>query len=692
MNRFQGAAAASVLALTAFAALARPQGPSQTPASAPAATAKLAPEPGQAEEARLVASRLQNGHYRRLDLGDRLSERMLERYIDFLDPWHGLFTSADIARFDRYRFQLDDALRSGKLDPAFEIFRTYQDRVKEECNALLADARGDLTGLKLDDHEMLEIDRKDAPWPKDRAALEDLWRRRFEDDVLSQKLLPDRTPEEIRAALERRYESQLRFADRTRSEDVFQLFINALAQSYDPHTQYLGRKSAEDFDIDMSLSVEGIGALLGNNGEFVIIERLIPGGPAEESGLLKAADRIMAVGQGDEGELVDVVGWRTDEVADLIRGPAGSTVRLSVLPADQPAGAPPRSLQLTRAAVSLEEQAATSKVLAIGEEGKQRKIGLIELPAFYMDFEGFHRGDAEFRSTTRDVAKLLQGLSQDGVEGIVLDLRGNGGGSLIEVNELGGLFFGQTPMVQVRDAGGDVEILVAQTPAVTSAPLLVLVDRLSASASEIFAGAVQDYGRGLVVGQRTFGKGTVQRVVPVTAGELILTQAKFYRVTGASTQLRGVTPDLSFPDGIDPEEIGEESLPEALPWDEIKPVEDLETHRGELVELLPELRKAHDERAAHDPEFVRQSQRMAYLEELGHVKEISLDEAERRREQEQHETRLLSIENEYRKARGEEPLEHIDPDAPLPGDDGPDPFQQEAARILADYIDLSRPR
>lgn len=688
MKRFHRAALASAPALALAAALARPQ----DPAPAPAEGAVLAPEPGQAEEARVVASRLQNGHYRRLPLGDRLSERMLERYLDFLDPWRGRFTSADIARFDRYRFQLDDALRSGKLEPAFEIFEVYQERLKEEYDGLLAAARGDLSTVRLDDEEYLDLDREDAPWPADRAALQDLWRKRFENDVLSLKLQEGTTPEDIRSNLERRYASQLRFAERTHSEDVFQLFLNALAQSYDPHTQYLGRKSAEDFDIDMSLSVEGIGAQLGNTGEFVIIESLIPGGPAEESGMLGREDRILAVGQGEEGELVDVVGWRTDEVADLIRGPAGSTVRLSVLPKNEPLSAPPRALQLTRAAVSIEQQAASSRIIELGEEGHTRRIGVIDLPGFYMDFEGFHNGDPDFRSTTRDVGKLLQTFAGEGVEGVVLDLRGNGGGSLIEVNELGGLFFGQVPMVQVRDARGDVEILVAQTPALYEGALLVLVDRGSASASEIFAGAVQDYGRGLVVGERTFGKGTVQRVVPVTAGELILTQAKFYRVTGASTQLSGVTPDMVFPDGVDPDALGEEALPEALPWDEIKPVEDIATRRRIVRELLPDLQRAHDGRAAQDPELVREWRLLTYFEELGRESRVPLDEAQRRREQEEHEARLLAIENDYRRAIGEEPLEHIDSEAAEADEDEPDPFQEEAARILADYIDLQRPR
>jgi carboxyl-terminal processing protease len=681
----------AALLIAALPLLLAPCFASQGDAPAGALDGPLEASPAQSKEARAVAMRLKGGHYHRQALDDQLSEHIFERYLNLLDPWHDLFTAADLTELARYRHELDDALRTGRLASAFRIFEVYQQRQEAQDEVLLAWARTGAGNVDLDDEEYLEIDRSESPWPKDQAEQIELWRLRFENDVLAFRLDKDQT--DVAAALERRYQNQQRFSKRTGSEDVFELFLNAVAQSYDPHTQYLGHKSAQDFDIDMSLSVEGIGAELGNTGEFVSIERLIPGGPAERSGELSASDRIVAVAQGDE-EFEDVVGWRTDEVAELVRGPAGSLVRLQILSAEEPAGSPPRQVSITREAVSLESQAAQSHVI---EAGDGKRIGVIELRTFYMDFEGYQRGDPDYRSTARDVARLLQEFQEQSVEGVVLDLRGNGGGSLVEVNDLGGLFIGQEPVVQVRDGEDDVEVLRPEKDALYRGPLLVLVDRLSASASEIFAGAVQDHGRGLVVGERTFGKGTVQGILPVTMGELILTQAKFYRVTGQSTQLRGVAPDLVFPDGYDADEIGEEALPGALPWDEIRQVEGLGRGRERVLRFLPDLRERHRERVAGDAGFQRQEQRFEHLESLAHEERIPLQEAARRREQEEHEARQLAIENEYRRARGVEPLGSVaeleqDLRSEAQFEEELDPFQLEAARILADYVDLALSR
>jgi carboxyl-terminal processing protease len=505
----------------------------------------------------------------------------------------------------------------------------------------------------------------------------------------------------------------LRLTDRLDGDDVVQIFLNALTLSYDPHTQYLGRKSTDDFDIDMSLSVEGIGALLGNTGEYVQIQRLISGGPAEKSGLLAAQDRLVAIAQGDD-EPVDVVGWRTDEVAEIVRGPAGSTVRLSILKRDSPEGSPPAVVTLVREAVALEEKAASSKILDVEDaSGEMLHVGLIVLPDFYMDFEAYNNHDENYRSTTRDVERELRKLIDANVDGVVLDLRANGGGSLYEVAQVGGLFLGKRPIVQVAGVEPEdgAEVMRSSRAQMYDGPMLVLVDRLSASASEILAGALQDYGRALIVGERTFGKGTVQKVEALSSGSILLTNAKFYRATGGSTQRRGVAPDIRIPDGYNEKDFGEESMDEALPWEEIEPaVRNLDANgltpaRRDLLALVPELARRHAQRLGTEPELRRIVARDDYFESLGDETKLSIDESVRRAEQEEHAARLLAIENEYRVAIGEKPLASLDevnapagdPEdgettPPEPAKPALDPIHVEAARIVADTIDLLRPR
>ena len=669
----------------------------------------FAPTDEQREEARRLAKRLPATHYLGLPLDDELSGRVLERYLDYLDPARMYLRASDVAAFESHRTRLDEAIRAGELDAGYEMFERFQALRLARLEAIAADAAERVLALDLTDEEALVVDREVAPWAASDAELDELWRKRLEAETL-ELLLQGRTREQAAETIQRRYENLLNQVRQTRGDDVFQIFMNSFAVSYDPHTQYLARKGSQDFDVQMSLSLEGIGALLRSDGEYTLVERLVAAGPAEKGGDLKPGDRILAVAQGAEGEFVDVIGWRIDEVVDLIRGPRDTTVRLRVLPAAAPEGAAAETISIVRDEVKLEEQAARKEIVELGEGDDAVRLGVIELPAFYMDFAAFGKGDPDFKSSTRDVERLLLELQQEDVDGILLDLRGNGGGSLMEAHDLSGLFLGRRPVVQVRDADGSVQVLGGERPAVYSGPLIVLVDRLSASASEIFAGAVQDYGRGVVVGERTFGKGTVQSVVPIGSGRLLLTVAKFYRITGESTQHAGVTPDISFPPLYDPEVIGESALEGALLADRIPP---LEVARGTTVpELLDELQRAHVERIDDDPDFVRLAREVELLQEASRRTSISLAEAQRRAERDSFQSRSEAIVAAWREARGLPPLpddeeQAADADEPLADaapaegaegagetvdDDRPDAARKEALNLLADLVEELSPK
>ncbi|MEJ6656590.1 MAG: S41 family peptidase, partial [Pseudomonas sp.] len=508
---------------------------------------------------------LRRHHYNRIRLDDALSSEIFDTYLRQLDPQRSLFTAADINSFEEYRHQLDDLLLKGDLSIGFAMHTRQIQRADQRMVYAQQLLREGIDTLDFDSDQNILIDREEADWPADEQALNALWRQQIKDEVLRLKLA-GREKDAIQDLLEKRYHNAQKRLYQTRSEDIFQNYINALAQVYDPHTQYLSPDNAENFDINMSLSLEGIGAVLQSDNDHTKIVRLVPAGPAEKSKQLAPADRIIGVAQA-EGEMIDVVGWRLDEVVKLIRGPKGSSVRLEVIPASNPpSDMTSREVALVREAVKLEDQAAKSSVLEFNEQGNDFRIGVIEVPGFYIDFKAYRRGDPDYRSTTRDVRRLLSDLQEQKVDGIVLDLRNNGGGSLQEATELTGLFIDKGPTVLVRDSKGDVQVLDDPEAGVTySGPMAVIVNRLSASASEIFAGAMQDYGRALVIGEPTFGKGTVQSIQPLNHGELKFTLAKFYRVSGQSTQNRGVVPDITYPSLLDTVEIGESSLPRALP-------------------------------------------------------------------------------------------------------------------------------
>ncbi|CAM3835205.1 carboxy terminal-processing peptidase [Pseudomonas wadenswilerensis] len=655
---------------------------------------KLQPDRDEVVASLNVVELLKRHHYSKPPLNDARSVIIYDSYLKLLDPARSYFTASDIAEFDKWKTQFDDFLKSGNLDPGFTIYKRYLDRVKSRLDFALAELNKGVDNFDFTTKETLLIDRKDAPWMKNQAELDDLWRKRVKDEVLRLKIA-GKEPKAIQELLTKRYKNQLTRLDQTRAEDIFQAYINTFAQSYDPHTNYLSPDNAENFDINMSLSLEGIGAVLQSDNDQVKIVRLVPAGPAAKTKLVAPADKIIGVAQGNK-EMVDVIGWRLDEVVKLIRGPKGSVVRLEIIPASNaPNDQTTKIVPITREAVKLEEQAAKKSVLKLKQDGRDYKLGIIEIPAFYLDFKAFRAGDPEYKSTTRDVKKLLTELQKEKVDGVVIDLRNNGGGSLQEATELTSLFIDKGPTVLVRNSDGRVDVLEDENSgAFYKGPLALVVNRLSASASEIFAGAMQDYHRALILGGQTFGKGTVQTIQPLNHGELKLTLAKFYRVSGQSTQHQGVLPDIDYPSIIDTKEIGESALPEAMPWDTIRPA--IKPAVDPFKPFLAQLKARHDTRTAKDPEFVYIRDRLALTQKLMNEKTVSLNEAERRAQHADIESKQLALENTRRKAKGEEPLKElkkededalpVEPDDTKPEDDA---YLKESGLILLDYLGLN---
>lgn len=682
----------------ASTALALVLGLSALPLAAKTTTATswdyLQPDREQVIASLNVVELLRRHHYNKPPLNDERSIQIYDNYLKLLDPSRSYFTAADIAEFNQWRTRFDDLLKSGDLEPGFAIYRRHLTRLEERLNFALAELGKGVDKIDFTIDEELQIDREKAPWAKDRAELDELWRKRVKDEVLRLKIAGKET-KDIQELLTKRYKNQLSRLKQTRGEDAFQAYINAFATTYDPHTTYLSPDNAENFDINMSLSLEGIGAVLQSDNEYVKVVRLVPAGPAEKSKQIAPADKIVGVAQGND-EMVDVIGWRLDEVVKLIRGPKGSTVRLEVIPASNPpSDQTSKVVTITREAVKLEEQAAKKKVLELKHEGRDYKLGVIELPAFYLDFKAFRAGDPNYKSTTRDVKRLLDELQAEKVDGVVIDLRNNGGGSLQEATELTSLFIEQGPTVLVRNADGRVDVLADENKGVYySGPLAVLVNRLSASASEIFAGAMQDYHRALILGGQTFGKGTVQTIQPLNHGELKLTLAKFYRVSGQSTQHQGVIPDITYPDVMDTKDIGESALPAALPWDSIPPA--IKPELDPIKPFLSELKARHEQRTAQDPDFVFTRDRLTLAKKLMAETTVSLNEQTRRARQAEVEAKQLALENNRRQAKGEEPLKELekeDEDAlPLADDKSTpedDAYLAESGRILLDYLGLN---
>jgi carboxyl-terminal processing protease len=640
-----------------------------------------------------IVEQLRHNHYLEKDLDDQQSSHIFEKYLGMLDGAKVYFTAADVAAMEQYRYKLDDALVRGNLVPAFEIFNRYQERLTERLEFLLEELALGLDKIDFTTEDQIEIERENAPWPADEAALDELWRKRLKAAALSMKL-NGKELEEIQNLLTKRYTNRLKQSRQTKSEDAFQLYVNAYATTYDPHTQYFSPRTSQNFNINMSLSLEGIGAVLRSEDEYTSIVELVPAGPADKSGLVKPADRIISVGQGETGPLIDVVGWRLDDVVELIRGPKGSQVRLEVIPSDSEDDTS-RVISITRNTVKLEEQAAQKKLLTIDRNGQTQKIGVIEIPTFYVDFKAIQQGDPNYKSTTRDVRLLIDELKAEGIDGLVIDLRNNGGGALQEADSLTGLFIKSGPTVQVKSASRRPLVYSDDdNRAVWDGPLAVLVNRLSASASEIFAGAIQDYERGIIIGSQTFGKGTVQTLVPLNRGQLKITAAKYYRVSGQSTQHQGIIPDIEFPEIYDAERIGESALDDAMPWDMIQPAVYPRSHQ--IQPILAELNAKHEERAADDPDFQYFEALAQRSRENNRRTHVSLNEKEREQQKQDEDKWRLDLENQLRLAKGEEALESLDDlddreaDEEEEADPASDPMIRESANILLDYIGLTR--
>jgi carboxyl-terminal processing protease len=598
----------------------------------------ILPDADHSQDNRLITQLISRYHYKKFNLNDSLSSVIFDNYIKMLDNNKMYFLKSDIDEFEQYRNKFDDYLLTGTLNEGYAIFNRFKQRLNERIKYVDTALKNEFDYTK---DETFIPNRKDADWASTIEELDELWRKRLKNDALNRKL-DGRDWEDISKTLSDRYHRYHKIVLQYDEEDVFQIYMNAYTEAIDPHTSYFSPVTSENFDIDMSLSLEGIGAQLTSDGDYTKVTRIIPGGPADKSGLLKKDDRIVAVAQGEDGEMVDVVGWRLDDVVQLIRGEKGTLVRLNIIPAESEVNMSTKEIQLVRDKVKLEDQAAQSEIILIENDGVEYKLGVIDVPAFYIDFEGQKKGDPDYKSTTRDVRKLLEELKKENVDGVIVDLRENGGGSLQEAIELTGLFIEDGPVVQVRNSNGTIE--VGRDPdnnIVYDGPLAVMVNRYSASASEIFSAAIQDYGRGIVVGETTYGKGTVQNLIDLgmfnrnkdeKEGKVKLTIAKYYRVTGSSTQHMGVIPDIMFPSAVDPEDYGESSKPSALPWDQIRSTNYQKF--ADLSRVIPKLRSRHEERIKNNLEFQYMLEDIEDYKERREKKEFSLNEEVRKKERE----------------------------------------------------------
>jgi carboxyl-terminal processing protease len=611
----------------------------------------IAPIEKQTEQTALfreILDRLATRHYRGQDINDELSQRYLSTYIEMLDPLKSYFLQSDIEEFNQWSTKLDDLARRGDVAPGFVMFNRLRDRLLEQLQANIALLESDYE-FDYSVDETLVLDGEERQWMLTESEQRDYWRKRIKDSMI-RLLLNDKEPVKARELLVKRFSNQITQMEQRDSQDVFQLYANALASLYDPHTSYFSPRTTENFQINMSLSLEGIGAELRTEDEYTKVARVIPGGPADLQGILKASDKIIAVAQGDE-ELVDVIGWRIDDVVELIRGAKDSTVRLELIEGGSDSADSTKVIAIVRDKVKLEEKSAQSKIININQNGTDLKLGVIDIPAFYMDFEAYRKRDPEYKSTTRDVYKLLSELREEQVDGIVLDLRNNGGGSLHEATMLTDLFIGTGPVVQIRNAYQQVSRdQRAMMRAAYNGPLLVMINRLSASASEIFAGALQDYGRAVVVGSQSFGKGTVQDVTGLSSGQLKLTVSKFYRVSGDSTQHRGVVPDIEFPSLYDKEEVGESQQDNALPWDNIHSVP-FKPLAG-VKQFVPLLDAEHKLRISQDPDFLHLVNTLELSNSWDADKAVSLNIEKRRARSSDWDTQRFLLENKRRKLKG----------------------------------------
>jgi carboxyl-terminal processing protease len=589
---------------------------------------------------------LDERHFLTLPLDDALSSKLLDNYIDRLDPNKAFFYQADISEFNQYRTILDDQLKNGDDSAGFIIYDRFRQRIEDRLQKVIALLQDDQTIFDFTKDESLNTDTANNTWLESIDNGDGYWRKRIKSFLLSQKLSGD-SPDKSRQQLEKRYINQLARVQKNSDDEIYEIYINSLTELYDPHTNYLAPRTSENFNINMSLSLEGIGAVLQTEDEHTKVVRVVTGGPAQKQGELKASDKITAVAQGDDGELIDVIGWRLDEVVQLIRGPKDSVVRLQISPAADTPQKGTKYIRIKRDKVKLEDQAAQKAVFTVDRDGSPYKVGVINIPAFYLDFEAYRNRDPNFKSTTRDVLKLLIELEKEEVDGVVIDLRNNGGGSLQEATTLTDLFIDKGPVVQIGRGDDDNSTTESRFNAHYRGPLVVMINRLSASASEIFAGAIQDYKRGLIVGSQSFGKGTVQSLTPLKArGDLKITESKFYRVSGDSTQHRGVIPDISFPELLDTETIGESSYDTALVWSKTKAVP--YSQYLPIASTVSTLTLRHEMRIDNDPDFLYLTEQKKLLDSFTDKKIISLNKSVRLKEKISFEQATLILENNRR--------------------------------------------
>ncbi len=658
--------------------------------------AELEPEEKHVRASELITHILKTYHYKKMELNDELSSEILDHYYEILDQNKVYFLKSDIDEFEKYRYKIDDSLRNANLKPAYDIFKRYRARVAERikyANDLLNQQ------FNFNMQEAFRYDRRDNDWAKDKQAIDEIWRKRVKNDYLNLKLAGKET-KEIIDTLGKRYQRIQSSTFQINSNDVFQTFINAYTTSVEPHTAYFSPRTSENFDISMRLSLEGIGAVLRAESDYTQVVKVITGGPADLSNQINADDKIIAVGQGNKEEMVDVIGWRLDDVVDLIRGPKDTKLRLEILSKGVGVEGPSKIVTLTRDKIKLEEQDASSDVIEIHETNT--KIGIIDLPTFYIDFAAQAKGERNYKSTSRDVRKLIKEMQSKNIDGLIIDLRGNGGGSLSEALELTGLFIDRGPVVQTKDASGRVEVNYDPEPGIVyPGPLAVLVDGNSASASEIFAGAIQDYRRGIIIGEPTFGKGTVQNVIDLNRfiqdsnedhGRLKTTIAQFFRVSGGSNQYKGVVPDIIFPTAKDAKDQGERAYKNALPWDEVKPA--LYYPANAPIDSFSIAQKEHEKRIKKNELFQLLLDDLELKRENSKKKEISLLESMRKKEREQLVKAKKDIQNAMRSEKGLPPLseeDNDDEDIMLVDNEEDDETEvdillEETAHILNDLI------
>lgn len=621
-----------------------------------------------------ITELLRNVHYRKASLNDSLSSAIFDKYLAFLDNQRLFFLKEDIDKFEQYRYKFDDFMQTGNLAVPFEIFNVFKNRMTETMRFVASNLKGD---INLGKDEKMLLNRKDEPYAKTVEERNELWRKRNKSDVLGAMFISKtKTQKECQEQVLKRQQNFHKLILQYTGEDVFQIYISAVTQVLDPHTDYLSPAAADQFKIAMNTSVEGIGATLSADGDYITIQQVVPGGPAYKSKQVSVGDKIMSVAQGDSGKFVDIVNWRTDDAVKLIRGKPGSVVRLLLIKAKSGINDLPVEIRLIRDKVVLEEQKAKKEIVEFNSGGRHYKIGVIDLPTFYI-------------GTSNDVKKIIDTLKTEKVDGIVFDLRGNGGGSLPEVINLAGLFIKEGPVVQVKyywnitkvESDPDKEIIY-------DGPLAVMTDYRSASASEIFAGAIQDYGRGIIIGDKTYGKGTVQTLIdlnkelaeiPDRLGQLKLTFAKFYRINGSSTQRKGVNPDIQFPTIYSQKEVGEESQASALPWDQIQTSKF--SKYSDLSRIIAQLKEKHEKRIKENPDFKYLLEDIAEYQKQRNEKEVSLNEKVRRRELEEYDRKKKEREALKLKVKGE---------VNLPEKESKDFELMEGAYILADFIQLKK--